>query len=84
VIHLTRNVCDSCAVWCQFDPSDWERTARENPTYASNEHESTHLPSEADCWRCLDAVREYAEEAARRQDDLPCGCDRCLAARAAQ
>lgn len=63
--HLTRNVCDGCAVWCQFEPDDWEQTARENPAYEIG-HESTHLPTEAECRDCLKAAESFGESCFER------------------
>lgn len=58
--HLTRNVCDGCAVWCHFDPADWECPREFVEDKADHYADGyTHKPSEATCVKCLEMAREY-------------------------
>lgn len=54
-IHLVRNVCDGCAVWCDGDHYD---------------DSCTDEPQEADCPACLWKAYNYGLEARRRLQGL--------------
>lgn len=48
-IHLIRNVCDGCAVWCE--------------TGRFYEEGSSEEPADVTCRACLHAAEEYGEQA---------------------
>jgi hypothetical protein len=59
-IHLARNVCDGCAVWCHFD-RDKIGDAREVDKDRVDHYEEgyTSDPAEADCYACLKTAEAY-------------------------
>jgi hypothetical protein len=73
VIHLTRNVCDACAVWCQFDVADWGSPARENPTNVGGDW--TNDPALADCVACLEYAWQHGLAAKARLSALRAPAD---------
>lgn len=69
--HLTRNVCDGCAVWCHFDPADWERPREFYEDKADHYADGyTHKPSEATCVRCLEMAERYGDDCTSRICEL--------------
>ena len=62
VTHLTRNVCDGCAVWCHFDRDnigdacevDKDRCDHYADGFTSN-------PAEATCRACLETAEAYGD-----------------------
>lgn len=55
-VHLVRNVCDSCAVWC------------ESAEYETGDHRGTQAPAEATCLECLKLAAAYGVQAHARLD----------------
>lgn len=60
-IHLVRNVCDGCAVWCNLDG---ERKVDHYREGACND------PEDTTCEPCLDAARAYGERVKARMHEL--------------
>jgi hypothetical protein len=54
-IHLVRNICDACAVWCKANHYD---------------DGACDDPEDATCADCLDEARRYGGQAHKRAEEL--------------
>lgn len=69
--HLTRNVCDACAVWCHFDRDnicDENAVDKDRVNHYSDGYTSD--PRLATCVECLLTAKEYGYQCAVRCVDL--------------
>jgi hypothetical protein len=69
-IHLARNVCDGCRVWCQFDRNNIGDTIERDDEACDHYADGYDSdPAKATCRNCLATAVAYGEACARRLDE---------------
>lgn len=73
MIHLARNVCDGCAVWCHFDRDNIGDPCARVPYEDKADHYEdgyTSNPAEATCVPCLVRTEAYGAMCRDRHEFL--------------